>query len=362
MYMGKITSPRFIEIWLSRSGERPLQISFTLEPQSRKANMSFLTKRTLRLSQRLDVVFAQSPRWQRLYITLLPGAPLGLLDRLGADAFPRLDTILINHPIGAWTHDVSPLDRIFQSCSRLRRVFCLGIRSSAILLNVPSHQLRAMASDAHLSVNQCLSLLSRSPKLELVFFWISSSAGASSSQTSLTMEALGVLSVITIIPPMDLFSYVILPALTSLTINCGRMQAWPLAKFILFITPFSFLLQTLRLISPPMSEPDLEACLALCPSLKELVLMDRLKAGIIGSRLVTSLINRGTDDSGGPLCPKLRKIDLSLHSCKDELLADMVVSRWQTQSPTPTAGLDIPALLVSSGQVFFTLPEYVCTY
>ena len=62
MYMGKITSPRFIEIWLSRSGERPLQISFTLEPQSRKANMSFLTKRTLRLSQRLDVVFAQSPR------------------------------------------------------------------------------------------------------------------------------------------------------------------------------------------------------------------------------------------------------------------------------------------------------------
>lgn len=328
-------SPQFVDTWLSRSGVSPLSIAFTIEPL--KKTLPFMHKRSPKSYKHFAVIFPLSHRWTNLEMTILPGAPLSPLGKLPTDALPSLEVVNLVHPKGLYcVHGESPLDHIFQSSSRLQLFSSSGIQDTR-LSNLPMSELYVFCSDTLWGVDQCLELLKRLPKLKLGTFCVAQWANeAPLPLDAVVSKDLEVLSLSLLASAPGVFTHLTLPALTSLTINFGHIDAWSHATFLTFSSAFSDKLLALRLEHPPISEDDLIEYLRLLPFLSRLILKDRLEAPFIGDRLLTSLTYGGHDTNrcSPCLCPELAKLELlGVHACSDGLLAHMVESRWRGGTP-----------------------------
>ena len=332
-------SSEFIDTWLSRAMSCPLSIAFTLDARPLQVNVLFFRKRSHKHS---GVLVPISHRWQSLELSIMPGAPLGLLDDLPKDAVPCLETLIIRYPYGSGMCGKSTLDHIFRSSSNLREVFVFGDDSTvslSLLWSIPASHLQVLCIDLLLYQEECIGLLSRSPKLEKGFFRLGHfplPSHLSMPTNPIVLKNLQTLSLHTFTSLTDLFTHVTLPVLRFLRIGFGSVNSWSHEAFLGFISPFSSNLTTLRLDGPPILEEKLIEYLRLLPSVTELGLNDRSKVGLIGNELLSSLTYQGGDVGGSAcLCPKLATLELSgVHACTDEHLVYMLESRWRQQTPT----------------------------
>jgi len=131
MQIDTLFLPRFIETWLSQSGASPLSIAFTLVP--RKNPLPFLPRRPPKSNKHFAIILPHSRRLKNIEMTFLSWAHPSPFSGLPTDALSRLEVITLVNPEGFLSHNESPLDRIFQSSSRLR-VFSSKTQSSQTFL------------------------------------------------------------------------------------------------------------------------------------------------------------------------------------------------------------------------------------
>ncbi|KAJ7724941.1 hypothetical protein DFH07DRAFT_261788 [Mycena maculata] len=307
--------------WLSRSGILPLSISVGA-PRRFEYDVSTL----------LQTLISFSPRWKHIRFMFPIYDSFSPLASLSPADVPILKTLALKgFHWNASTPDPGTLSNHlgFIGTASLRSVSIPAGAPDSTLIPFRWEHLRQLSfrgGAAFIAADVALTILQKCPLLEMLSFSLRAGNVSPAPATLCHMEYLRDLYVFERVPQTsDFFAHIIAP-------NLAHLEYASLGSDLPF-TPMlssSRFLDGLCLKGSRVPVTSLLDTLALIPTIRRLLL--RNEPVILPARtqdpLFISLLNRGTPEAAGILCPNLERIELvNFHAMSDKTLLEFVQAR-----------------------------------